>query len=167
MNLMSFQEFSADMLEEELALPVAHSTIDITDETTMININSALSRVLSQTFLTPYIALDKIKQVLSSFSVNLDHVTEMFDEGEGSFAFAVTQFGDIIDNDLDEITFDENKVRFVYFAWSLNDDGYFNAFASLVDSEELEALYEDEYEDEDSEEEDESVFDETDINKDI
>lgn len=155
MNIMKFREF---LMQEEVSLPVAHGTIDITDQATMLNINTLLARALDQEFLTPYIALEKVRQVLARFAVHLEGTTKLFDGDEGSFTFAIMQFGGVVDNTADGGV-DTDKTRFIYFAWELNEEGTFEVFASLVTSEELEELLDDEdEEDAEDEEEPESML---------
>jgi len=154
MNIMKFREF---LMQEEVSLPVAHGTIDITDQATMLNINTLLARALDQEFLTPYIALEKVRQVLARFAVHLEGTTKLFDGDEGSFTFAIMQFGGVVDNTADGGV-DTDKTRFIYFAWELNEEGTFEVFASLVTSEELEELLDDEDEEDAEDEEPESML---------
>jgi hypothetical protein len=153
MKIMKFREF---FMQEEVTLPIAHGTIDITDQATALNINTLLARALDQEFLTPYIALEKVRQVLARFAVHLEGTTKLFDGDDGSFTFAVMQFGEIADVN-GGVNVD--KVRFIYFTWELNEEGTFDVFASLVTTDELNELIDDEDE-EDAEdmEDDESVL---------
>jgi len=139
---MKFREF---LVQEEVTLPVAHGTIDITDDATMLNINTLLGRGLNQSFITPYIALEKVRQVLARFAIHLEGTTKLFDGDDGSFTFAVMQFGEVVDNTAGGGV-DVDKTRFVYFAWELNEEGTFDVFASMVTAEELAELIDDEEE---------------------
>lgn len=143
-------------LQEEITLPVAHGTVDITDISTMSNINALLGRALNQEFITPYIALEKVRQVLAYFSVHLEGTTKLFSGDEGSFTFAVLQFGGITgvgespETDEDEARSPFSPIaappeaRFIYFTWELNEEGTFDVWAEIVTATELTELITDE-----------------------
>lgn len=78
--LRSFKSF----LNEDYQASVASGTVDINDQATVTNINSMLLGALKQEFITPYIAIERVRKVLANFAIHLEGTTDMFDE-EGKF----------------------------------------------------------------------------------
>jgi hypothetical protein len=149
--LRSFKSF----LNEDYQASVASGTVDINDQATVTNINSMLLGALKQEFITPYIAIERVRKVLANFAIHLEGTTDMFDE-EGDKTFDILQFGGVVgaspDNAAPDFT---GKVpdAFIYFAWEMNDNGAYDVWCQLVDSEELEELLSDNDEDDELESE--------------
>jgi hypothetical protein len=143
--LKSFKDF----LDEEYQSTIATGTVDINNPETIVNINSVLLGTLKQEFITPHVALERVRKVLAGFSVHIPGTTELFDEEEGDVVFPILQFGGItgipvsspgpvLDNNQEPET-----NSFIYFAWEMNDNGAFDIWCQVVDSEELNELLSD------------------------
>lgn len=120
------------------------------------NINAYLNGVTSCTFVTPYIALERVSKVLANYHIFLPKYTFM--EGDSGLAvFNINQFGGKVgmNDDGEVVTADDSPFSF-YFEYNMNDKGTFDVFAEIVDEDELQELMsdlEDEFEDEGEEEE--------------
>ena len=138
-------------MDEELALPVTTGSVDLNSDKTVLEINTLMAQSTEQAFITPHIALEKVRKVLANFGVHIPG--RKFLEGEtGDFTVELFQFGGAIGKTADGSDLDgtENLGHFLYFEWQLNENGYFDVFAEVVTSDELEDLLSDE---EDQEEE--------------
>ena len=140
--LKSFKSF----LNEDYQASIATGTVNINDQATVTNMNSMLLGALKQEFITPYIALERVRKVLITFAVHLEGTTDMFDGEEGDHVFGILQFGGIIGASPENGTpnLEQNPPdAFIYFAWEMNDNGAYDIWCQLVDSEELEELLSD------------------------
>jgi len=138
MKLLSFSEF---FMQEGIEIPLATGTLPV-DKTVKEKVNSDLVDALAQDFLTPYIAVEKVRQTLVPYSIFLEGNTLSMDGDTGSITYAIMQFGGIVDDPhkagLDTPAF------FIHLSWSYNPDGTYAVWAELVDEEELQALLDDE-----------------------
>lgn len=127
------------------------------------NINAYLNGVTACTFITPYIALERVSKVLANYHIFLPKYTFM--EGDSGLAvFNVNQFGGKVgmNDDGEVVTSDDSPFSF-YFEYNMNDSGTFDVFAEIVDEDELQELMgdlDDELEDEDEDELNEESKDE-------
>lgn len=144
-----------DFINEE-TMPFAQTDkgfVGVDSEAVRDNINSLLNGVTTSGFITPYIALEKIRKVLANFHIFLPKV--VFNDGDsGIHTFEISQFGEKIGmTDDGKVVTKENDPYHLYFEWQMNDDGMFDVFSEVVDEEELEELVDDYNEEEDDEEE--------------
>ncbi len=128
-----------EIVSEDYSASIASGTVNINDQATVVNINSMLLGALKQEFITPYIALEKVRKVLANFAVHIEGTSDIFGDEEGDKVFAIIQFGKVIDLTPDAKP-QETPDAFVYFAWELNDNGAYDIWCQIVDSEELDEL---------------------------
>lgn len=115
---------------------------DITNPTTLDILNSQISDVTNDAFSTPYMALERVRKVLSYFSIFLPAYRFM-DSEEGNTVFQIDQFGKEAGWDLDakEIKMEkDDSGLFLYFEWGADVDGLYTIFSEVVNEDELNEL---------------------------
>jgi hypothetical protein len=118
----------------------ADGGMSINDPTVMDAINSNLEVSTSSTFRTPYNALEEIRKVLAYYKIFLPK-SMFLDENHGNDVFEVSQFGEKMGmNNQGEVVTASDSPLFVYFEWSLNEKGMYDAFAALVNQDELDEI---------------------------
>ena len=138
--------------EVDIAPYVERGVIDVSDPAARDNINTLLTGALGLCFLTPYIALEKVRKVLAYYHIFLPKTT--FLEGDrGVEVFTVNQFGKLSGmKDSGEVVTKVDSPLSLYFEYKMNDRGMFDIFCEIVTDEELDDLIdnvEDEINDED------------------
>lgn len=118
----------------------ADGGMSINDPTVMDAINSNLEVSTSCKFRTPYNALEEIRKVLAYYKIFLPK-SMFLDENHGNDVFEVSQFGEKMGmNNQGEVVTASDSPMFVYFEWSLNEKGMYDAFAALVNQDELDEI---------------------------
>jgi len=138
MKVPSFKKF----LEEEDSKAIVQTGLNsksIDNSVTKEIINSRLANATSNPFLTPYIALGSIARILAYVNIVVPQYT-FLDRDEGEVIFDATQVGQIAGVNLDGSPARSEADHFIYFSYSMNDEGYYDCFAALVDSDELEDI---------------------------
>lgn len=138
MKVSSFKKF----LEEEDSKAIVQTGLNsksIDNSVTKEIINSRLANTTSNPFLTPYIALGSIARILAYVNIVVPQYT-FLDRDEGEVVFDATQVGQIAGVNIDGSPARSEADHFIYFSYSMNDDGYYDCFAALVDSDELEDI---------------------------
>lgn len=138
MKVSSFKKF----LEEEDSKSIIQTGFNsksIDNSVTKEIINSRLSVATNNPFLTPYIALGSIARVLAYVNIIVPQYT-FLDREEGEVVFDATQVGQLGGVNLDGSPARPDADHFIYFSYVMNDDGYYDCFAALVDSEELQRI---------------------------
>lgn len=138
MKVPSFKKF----LEEEDSKAIVQTGLNsksIDNSVTKEIINSRLANATSNPFLTPYIALGSIARILAYVNIVVPQYT-FLDRDEGEVVFDATQVGQIAGVNLDGSPAKSEADHFIYFSYSMNDEGYYDCFAALVDSDELEDI---------------------------
>jgi hypothetical protein len=111
--------------------------ISINDPTVVDAINSNLEVTTANVFRTPYNALEEVRKVLEYYKIFLPKAI-FLDQNHGNDVFEISQFGEKMGmNDQGEVVTASDSPLFVYFEWSLNDEGMFDVFASVVNENEL------------------------------
>jgi hypothetical protein len=121
--------------------------MNVDDAAVRDNINALLTGAMMPCTLTPYIALEKVRKVLSYFHIHLPAVPFM--EGDrGVQVFDVHQFGRLtgMRNDGEVVT-KATQPYFIYFEYQQNDKGLFDVFCEVVTQDELDDLLDDAEED--------------------
>lgn len=150
--------------EVDIAPYVERGVIDVHDPAVRDNINTLLTGALGQCFITPYIALEKVRKVLAYYHIFLPKTT--FLEGDrGVEVFDIKQFGELagMRNNGDVVTRVDGSQN-LYFEYKMNDKGMYDIFCEIVTDEELDDLVdnvEDEINDEDVEDNREEKLDES------
>lgn len=150
--------------EVDIAPYVERGVVDVHDPAVRDNINTLLTGALGQCFITPYIALEKVRKVLAYYHIFLPKTT--FLEGDrGVEVFDIKQFGELagMRNNGDVVTRVDGSQN-LYFEYKMNDKGMYDIFCEIVTDEELDDLVdnvEDEINDEDVEDSREEKLDES------
>lgn len=150
--------------EVDIAPYVERGVVDVHDPAVRDNINTLLTGALGQCFITPYIALEKVRKVLAYYHIFLPKTT--FLEGDrGVEVFDIKQFGELagMRNNGDVVTRVDGSQN-LYFEYKMNDKGMYDIFCEIVTDEELDDLVdnvEDEINDEDVEDNREEKLDES------
>ena len=152
-------------LKEEVDITpyVERGLVGVNVDAVRDNINTFLTGSLSKCFITPYIALEKIRKVLANFHIFLPKTT--FLEGDrGVEVFQIKQFGEVMGmRDNGEVVTKIDDPYSLYFEYKMNDRGLFEIFCEIVNQEELDELLdqvEDDINDEDIEDDREERLDE-------
>ncbi len=121
---------------------------DLSDPRAIDNINNSLDRALDTYYLTPYIALERIRKVLAPFGIVVPAVVFMNSNG-GSKVFAINQWGGIYGTtgkssdpyDPVDTNLQENPNFSLYYTWAYDRTRkVYNVYARIVDSEKLSDL---------------------------
>lgn len=135
--------------------------VGLNDEATLNTVNAMIARATDCTCQTPYIALERVRKILSTYHVNLPKYTLM-DADEGNVVFTVSQFGEKFGYDQDgDVSMKNNDGLYLYFEYVLDDDGGYSTFAEVVDAEDLSELLDD-YNSDEEEDSDEGEMEDED-----
>lgn len=146
MKTLSFKEFLAETSKDN-TFALARSGKDskgLENKATRDTLNAALARVTAEPFITPYIGLGVVSKILAYAHIIVPQ-NVFFAKDSGEMVFKVTTnmpFGPDIHQQWGSQ--DEGSGYFVYFSYDLTDAGFYNVFAELVSSAELDELLEDE-----------------------
>lgn len=147
------------------AINVEGGSIDIKDEAVVDSINNKLSALTTKSCITPYIKLQKIRELLAYYKIFIPQ-TVFLEGDDGHEVFQVSQFGEKYGmNNQGEVVKNNSDDLYLYFEWVTNDNGMVDVFAEIVDKEDLNELVADfkaDYEDDEGEEDAdgaESTFD--------
>lgn len=138
MKVFSFKQF----LEEEDTKAIVQTGVNsksLDNNVTKEMLNAQLAKTTGHPFITPYIALGAIARVLAYANIILPQYV-FLDKKDGEVVFDATQFGKMAGVNLDGSPANNDTEYFVYFSYSMNDDGYYDCFAILVDQEELDGI---------------------------
>ncbi len=100
-------------------------------------INNHLERKLDDKFLTPYIALERVRKVLHPYGVVIQAVAWLNGD-EGEYVFPINQWGGIsgLDTNLES-----NPEYNVYMSWSYDPEmGAYDLYAAIVGLDQLDNL---------------------------
>lgn len=139
------------------SINVEGGSIDLSDSAVVDAANRYIANITSKACVTPYIALEKIRKILSYYKVFLPQ-TAFLEGDEGNEVFDVSQFGEKYGMTNDGVVKEKNDDgMYVYFEWMMNDEGLFEVFCEIVNAEELDEIladFEEEAEDDESEDSD-------------
>jgi len=129
-------------LKEEVDITpyVERGLVGVNVDAVRDNINTFLTGSLSKCYITPYIAMEKIRKVLANFHIFLPKTT--FLEGDhGVEVFQIKQFGEVMGmRDNGEVVTKIDEPYSLYFEYKMDDRGLFDVFAEIVTQEELDEL---------------------------
>jgi len=149
MKVFSFKQF----LEEDDSKAIVQTGINskgLDNSVTKEIINSRLVAATNHAYLTPYIALGNIARILAYVGIVVPQYT-FLDREEGEVVFDAPQFGQVAGVNIDGTPAIPKTQYFIYFSYAMNEDGYYDCFAALVDIDELDNIM-DEGEDTDPDE---------------
>ena len=149
--------------EVDLAQYVERGLVGVNVDAVRDNINTYLNGTLGKCFVTPYIALERVRKVLANFHIFLPRTT--FLEGDrGVEVFDIKQFGEVMGmRDDGTVVTKVSDPYSLYFEYKMNSKGMFEVFAEIVTKDELDDLMsavEDDMNDEDAEDDREEKLDE-------
>jgi len=136
------------------------SSPSVYNQKTLAQINQQLAIVLNpenrtyagSSILSPEVGFERIRKTLYNFAISLPPTLNL-DQEEGEEVFAVEQFGNPY-GPLPSGEFGTNREPlYLYVYYFLNEHGYYEFFAQVVNEEELVDLVHGEGEDEDEDEE--------------
>lgn len=152
--MKSFKEY---LSEETMPQALADKEfVGVESEAVRDNINNLIKGVTAKPFVTPYIALERVRKVLAYFHISLP--AHNFMQGDyGYNIFNINQFGSKFGQTNDgDVVVKEDSPYSVYFEYQAGDDGLFDIFCELVTDDELEEILADyDAESEDNEENEE------------
>lgn len=130
--------------------------VGVESEAVRDNINNLIKGVTAKPFVTPYIALERVRKVLAYFHISLP--ANNFMQGDyGYNIFNINQFGAKFGQTNDgNVVVKEDSPYSVYFEYQASDEGLYDVFCELVTDDELEEILSDyDAESEDNEENEE------------
>lgn len=141
MKLTSFKKYLEEQEHDDTKhiIQTGLNSKGIMNDVTKDILNSRLAMATDSPFLTPYIALGSVARVVAYANIILPQYVFM-DRDEGEVVFDATQFGEIAGINIDGSPARPNVDHYIYFSYAMNDNGYFDCFAALVDSDELEQI---------------------------
>lgn len=132
-----------DTLEENILGVPGDDSVDIEKPETKARVNSLLAQALEQSFITPYMAIERISNVLAKFHIPIPK-TRFLEGDHGYQVFDVVQFGHKFGmTDQGEVVQKEGCSCSIYFEYQLNEEGTFDIFCEIVDEDELDDLLND------------------------
>lgn len=138
MKVFSFKQF----LEEEDSKAIVQTGINskgLDNTVTKEIINSRLVAATNHSYLTPYIALGNVARILAYVGIVVPQYTFLNRE-EGEVVFDAPQFGEVVGVNLDGTPAHPKTQYFIYFSYAMNEDGYYDCFAVIVDIDELDDI---------------------------
>lgn len=148
---MAFVSFKDYINENDITKLIVQTGVDskgLDNPLTIQAINAQLARTTCDTFITPYVGLGAIARVLAYANIILPQYT-FLDNDEGEVVFDATQIGKLGGINMDGSPADvEPANHFVYFSYEMDDNGFYDVFAAVVNTSELEELMTAEEEDE-------------------
>jgi hypothetical protein len=157
---MAFKSFKDYISEEDITKMIVQTGVNskgFDNPLTVQLLNTQLAKTTSHSFITPYIALGAISRVLAYANIILPQYV-FLDKEEGEVVFDATHFGKVGGINLDGTKAESKEPdHFVYFSYEMNDEGYYDVFAALVTTDELEDIMTTEEVEETSEENQEAA----------
>lgn len=143
---MRFKEFISEQGGYNVpVVPISKDTVDITKPQTRGEINLNLAAELSRQFINPYAPWMAIGKVLSMYGINLPKVI-LADVEEGEEIVALDQFGGAWGAKPDGTQTPPNERDlpdyYLYFNYGIGEEGFYEAFAVVVDENALNDILE-------------------------
>ena len=129
------------------SIQISKEQIDFSKEETRDEINDNLYRGLEPHFLNPYIAWVRASKLLALYGIALPRI--IFDDlMDGEEVVAISQFGNVVGeypNGHIEMEPKDSEYYF-YFSYGMSEDGHYDCYAVITDSDGLDELVSDETE---------------------
>ena len=138
MKVFSFKQF----LEEEDTKAIVQTGINskgLDNSVTKEIMNSRLLAATNHAYLTPYIALGNVARILAYSGITVPQYV-FLDREEGEVVFDAPQFGQVAGVNIDGTPAIPKTQYFIYFSYAINEDGYYDCFAVIVDIDELDDI---------------------------
>lgn len=133
------------MIKEEvdIAQNVYRGRIDIDLEDVRNNINTLIAGVTAKDFVTPYIAFERVRKVLSYYHIHVPGIL-VLKGSHGVQSFPANQFDNISGmNNQGQFVSKQDSPYSIFFEYRCNDKGMFDVFCEIVDEEDLQQLLSD------------------------
>ena len=144
---MRFREYINECGYNIPVITISKEQIDCSKEETRDEINDNLYRGLEPHFLNPYVAWVRASKLLMYYGVALPRV--VFDDLEaGEEVVAISQFGNVVGEYPSghiEMKPQEYEYYF-YFSYGRTDDGHYDCYAVITDSDGLDEIVSDDTE---------------------
>lgn len=126
-----------DIREEVNVSPLTYrGTIDIESKSVRDSINQMIFGVTEKAFITPYIALERVRKTLAYYHIHIPGIL-FLSGGEGVKTFPANQFDNISGmNDQGQLVSKLDAPYSIFFEWRMNKKGTFDVFCMLVDEQE-------------------------------
>lgn len=139
------------ILNEEGNNAFTKAALSITDNDAVGGLNALIARATNRAFVTPYIALENIQKIFAQHFIFLPKHS-LNDGDQGNLIFHLDQFGSVVgQTDTGEFNLTPDSGLYFYFEYSLNENGFYEVFAEIVDEVDLEEILQD-YDGDDAEE---------------
>lgn len=139
------------ILNEEGNNAFTKAALSITDNDAVGGLNALIARATNRAFVTPYIALENIQKIFAQHFIFLPKHS-LNDGDQGNLIFHLDQFGSVVgQTDTGEFNLTPDSGLYFYFEYSLNENGFYEVFAEIVDEDDLEEILQD-YDGDDAEE---------------
>ena len=128
------------------SIKISKEQIDCSKEETRDEINDNLYRGLDPHFLNPYIGWVRASKLLSLYGIALPRVIFQ-DLEDGEEVVAINQFGDVVGATTNGVNMEpENTEYYFYFSYGRTEDGHYECYAEITDSDGLDELVSDDTE---------------------
>jgi hypothetical protein len=115
--------------------------IDLNNPESIGQINSDLSSVSADPFLTPYMGLEKVKQILARYSLHMAGVQRTLDGDVGNATFELLQFGGVMGKNIDGSDISSTNLptndKNVHYRWHKNTVGTYYCECEILDDDTL------------------------------
>ena len=123
---------------------ISKDKVDLSNDKTRDEINRNLSAVLSREWSSPYCALQKVSKLLSFYGITLPKIL-LDDDIEGEVIVVINQFGEKIGATLSGTINtlnnpDHTDELYLVYEYGLSDEGFIEAFATVVTEQELNVM---------------------------
>lgn len=128
-------------------IQISKEHIDFSKEETCDEINDNLYRGLEPHLLNPYIGWVRSSKILAHYGIALPRIVfNDFEDGEE--VVAVSQFGEVVGEYPDGHIEMKPKAteHYFYFSYGRTEDGHYDCYATITDSDGLDELVSDETE---------------------
>ena len=141
--MITFKKF----LNESLDFVPIEDPVDVVNSKSVGTINSKLASVLGAKYATSYIALQKIRKLLATYGIDMPAKNTVMHPDGDEDVFRISQYGKVFGQNLDG-TIDKDPMTtisvrpksqplYLYFAYSVADDGFVEAYAEICNEKDL------------------------------
>lgn len=141
--MFSFHEFLNEGGYHVPVVSISKDKVDLSNDKTRDEINRNLAAVLSREWTNPYCGLQKVSKILSIYGINLPKII-LQDDMEGEVVIVLNQFGETVgaklDGTINTLQNPDTHELYLVYEYGLSDEGFTEAFATVVTEEELNSM---------------------------
>lgn len=131
-----------NLINEENS-PFTATIFSLNSEEHVDGLNVLLARATGRPFVTPYVAIAKIQKILAVHQVFLPKII-FKDIDHGNLIFGLDQFGQMLgQTDDGEFKTTPDSENYLYFEYTMNEDGYYDVYCEIVDEDDLDEIMSD------------------------